>query len=59
MSILVTRMGLFFMVFSFFVTRIRGALSRGPSIPAATAHKVYFFILGLIVFIEGLRMLFA
>jgi hypothetical protein len=50
-------LGLFFMIFSFFLQRVGGALAR-KHIPASGAHRVVFFLVGLAVFIEGLRLLF-
>jgi hypothetical protein len=56
-SLLVAVLGLFFKVGSFFLTGVRGGLSRGPTIPASKPHRVYFVVLGLIVFIKGLLLL--
>ena len=54
---LVTTMGLLFMIGSFFLTAVRGGLSRGPGIQPSPAHTFYFLIVGLIVFIKGIFML--
>lgn len=56
-SILFAAMGVFFMVGSFYMTGVRGGLSRGPGIPASRSHKVFLFFIGVLVFIEGLRMM--
>ena len=56
-GIVVIALGAFFMIGSFYGTRVRGGLSRGRGIPASRSHKIFFFLLGLIVFIKGLTML--
>jgi hypothetical protein len=58
-KIVVTSVGLFLVAGSFFLTGVRGALGRSTSIPVSKSHKVYFFVVGLVVFIKGLLMFFS
>jgi hypothetical protein len=41
-------------VSSFFVTRVRGAFSREPGIPATRTHRVILFLTGVALFLKAI-----
>jgi hypothetical protein len=41
-------------VSSFFVTRVRGAFSREPGIPATRTHRLILFLTGAALFIKAI-----
>lgn len=51
--------GLYFMVTSVFMRSVGPALTNRKLIPATRAHKIYFFVIGLIIFIKGVLMVWA
>jgi hypothetical protein len=51
--------GVGMMIFSFFVTRVRGAFSREPGIPATRTHRVILFLTGVALFVKAVLGMIA
>jgi hypothetical protein len=58
LAVWVLMVGLFIMILSVFKRSVVAFASRGV-VSATPAHKICFFVLGLIVFIKGILMLWA
>lgn len=56
-TVLTCVLGVFFMLMAFFTTGIRGAFSRGPTLPITRAGRIILFLIGLVVFISGMKQL--
>jgi len=54
-NVLLIALGILFMLLAFLTPGIRGAFSKGPLLPITTVGRVGFFLIGLLVFVEGIK----